>query len=33
MMVSSLIAVLPLAILFLIVQRRFIESVATTGLK
>ncbi|QIZ99758.1 carbohydrate ABC transporter permease [Leifsonia sp. PS1209] len=33
MMAGSLIAVLPLAILFLIVQRRFIESVATTGLK
>jgi multiple sugar transport system permease protein len=33
MMAGSLVAVLPLAILFLIVQRRFIESVATTGLK
>ncbi|HEV7183102.1 MAG TPA: carbohydrate ABC transporter permease [Leifsonia sp.] len=33
MMAGSLIAVLPLAILFLIMQRRFIESVATTGLK
>ncbi|HEY8590520.1 MAG TPA: carbohydrate ABC transporter permease [Naasia sp.] len=33
MMAGSLIAVLPLAILFLLVQRRFIESVATTGLK
>jgi multiple sugar transport system permease protein len=33
MMAGSLIAVLPLAILFLILQRRFIESVATTGLK
>ncbi len=33
MMAGSLIAVLPLAIMFLIVQRRFIESVATTGLK
>lgn len=33
MMAGSLIAVLPLAIMFLIMQRRFIESVATTGLK
>lgn len=33
MMAGALIAVLPLAILFLIVQRRFIESVASTGLK
>ena len=33
MMAGSLIAVLPLAIMFLIVQRRFIESVASTGLK
>jgi len=33
MMAGSLIAVLPLAVLFLIMQRRFIESVATTGLK
>jgi len=33
MMAGSLIAVLPLALLFLFVQRRFIESVATTGLK
>lgn len=33
MMAGSLIAVLPLAIMFLFVQRRFIESVATTGLK
>lgn len=33
MMAGSLIAVLPLAILFLLMQRRFIESVATTGLK
>lgn len=33
MMAGSLIAVLPLAILFLLVQRRFIESVATSGLK
>ena len=27
------IAVLPLAVMFLLVQRRFIESVASTGLK
>ena len=33
MMAGSLIAVLPLAIMFLIVQRRFIESVASSGLK
>jgi multiple sugar transport system permease protein len=33
MMAGSLIALLPLAIIFLIMQRRFIESVATTGLK
>jgi multiple sugar transport system permease protein len=33
MMAGALIAVLPLAIIFLLVQRRFIESVATTGLK
>jgi multiple sugar transport system permease protein len=33
MMAGSLIAVLPLALIFLIMQRRFIESVATTGLK
>jgi len=33
MMAGSLIAVLPLAVMFLIMQRRFIESVATTGLK
>jgi multiple sugar transport system permease protein len=33
MMAGSLIAVLPLAIMFLLVQRRFIESVASTGLK
>ena len=33
MMAGSPIAVLPLAIMFLIVQRRFIESVASTGLK
>ncbi|KJC64605.1 carbohydrate ABC transporter permease [Agreia bicolorata] len=33
MMAGALIAVLPLAIMFLLVQRRFIESVASTGLK
>jgi multiple sugar transport system permease protein len=33
MMAGSLIAVLPLAVLFLMMQRRFVESVATTGLK
>ncbi|GLK16125.1 carbohydrate ABC transporter permease [Herbiconiux flava] len=33
MMAGSLIAVLPLAVMFLLVQRRFIESVASTGLK
>ncbi|MBB6405753.1 carbohydrate ABC transporter permease [Arthrobacter sp. AZCC_0090] len=33
MMAGSLIAVLPLAVMFLIMQRRFSESVATTGLK
>lgn len=33
MMAGSLIAVLPLVIMFLLVQRRFIESVASTGLK
>jgi multiple sugar transport system permease protein len=33
MMAGSLIAVLPLAVLFLAMQRRFVESVATTGLK
>lgn len=33
MMAGSLIAVLPLVIMFLFVQRRFIESVASTGLK
>ncbi|WP_426626115.1 carbohydrate ABC transporter permease [Leifsonia sp. McL0607] len=33
MMAGSLIAVLPLAVMFLVMQRRFIESVATTGLK
>ncbi len=33
MMAGSLIAVLPLVIIYLIVQRRFIENIATTGLK
>ncbi|NVM98535.1 carbohydrate ABC transporter permease [Arthrobacter sp. SDTb3-6] len=33
MMAGALIAILPLAIMFLLVQRRFIESVASTGLK
>lgn len=33
MMAGSLIAVLPLVVAFLFVQRRFIESIATTGLK
>lgn len=33
MMAGSLIALLPLAVMFLLVQRRFIESVASTGLK
>jgi multiple sugar transport system permease protein len=33
MMAGSLIAILPLVVAFLLVQRRFIESVATTGLK
>jgi multiple sugar transport system permease protein len=33
MMAGSLIAVFPLVVAFLFVQRRFIESVATTGLK
>jgi multiple sugar transport system permease protein len=33
MMAGSLIAVLPLAVIFLLVQRRFIESVASSGLK
>ena len=33
MMAGSLIAVLPLVLAFLLVQRRFIESIATTGLK
>lgn len=33
MMAGSLIALLPLAILFLMIQRRFVESVGTSGLK
>jgi len=33
MMAGSLIALVPLAVLFLVVQRRFVASVATTGLK
>lgn len=33
MMAGALVAVLPLAAIFMFVQRRFIESVATTGLK
>ena len=33
MMAGSLVAVMPLAILFLFMQRRFVESVATTGLR
>ncbi len=33
MMAGSLIAVVPLAIAFLLVQRRFIDNIATTGLK
>jgi multiple sugar transport system permease protein len=33
MMAGSLIAVLPLAVMFMMIQRRFIESVATTGMK
>jgi multiple sugar transport system permease protein len=33
MMAGSLVAILPLVVAFLLVQRRFIESVATTGLK
>jgi len=33
MMAGSLIAVFPLVIAFLLVQRRFIESIATTGIK
>ena len=33
MMAGALVAILPLAAIFMFVQRRFIESVATTGLK
>jgi multiple sugar transport system permease protein len=33
MMAGSLIAVLPLAIIFLLIQRRFVESIGSTGLK
>jgi multiple sugar transport system permease protein len=33
MMAGSLIAVLPLAVIFLLMQRRFVDSVATTGLR
>jgi multiple sugar transport system permease protein len=33
MMAGALVAVLPLVVAFVVVQRRFIESVATTGLK
>ncbi len=33
MMAGSLVAVAPLAVIFLIVQRRFVESIATTGIK
>jgi multiple sugar transport system permease protein len=33
MMAGALVAILPLAAIFIFVQRRFIESVATTGLK
>jgi multiple sugar transport system permease protein len=33
MMAGSLIAVLPLAFVFLLIQRRFVESIASTGLK
>lgn len=33
MMAGSLVALLPLVVVFMFVQRRFIESVATTGLK
>lgn len=33
MMAGSLVALLPLAVLFLIMQRRLVEGVATTGLK
>ncbi|WP_026924198.1 carbohydrate ABC transporter permease [Glycomyces arizonensis] len=33
MMAGSLIAILPLVVAFLLIQRRFIENIATTGLK
>lgn len=33
MMAGALVAILPLVVAFLLVQRRFIESIATTGLK
>ena len=33
MMAGSLVAIIPLVVIFLLVQRRFIESIATTGLK
>jgi multiple sugar transport system permease protein len=33
MMAGSLVAIVPLVVIFLFVQRRFIESIATTGLK
>ncbi|MEU6251029.1 carbohydrate ABC transporter permease [Glycomyces sp. NPDC047010] len=33
MMAGSLVAILPLVIAFLLIQRRFIENIATTGLK
>jgi multiple sugar transport system permease protein len=33
MMAGALIAVLPLVILYLVVQRRFVEGVAMTGMK
>lgn len=33
MMAGALVAVVPLVVAFLFVQRRFIESIATTGLK
>ena len=33
MMAGSLVAVVPLVFAFMLVQRKFIESIATTGLK
>ncbi|MFY9712809.1 MAG: carbohydrate ABC transporter permease, partial [Microbacterium sp.] len=33
LMAGSLVAILPLLIIYLLIQRRFIESVAMTGLK